>query len=164
MTFFERYEPLAKQKGLEPCSQKAADLFDVTKAAISMWKAKGTTPKGDTVAIMADKLCVSTDYLLGRTEDPTDYATIGSDPAQKITPIRKSKMQSLVDVDPAFAALYARLDAEDRIRVEGVIQGMLMQSKYAPSVIPNAAHARTDVNVTDEMIAHDEAIMDDKDF
>ena len=30
-------------------------------------------PKGETVAIMADALHVSADYLLCRTNDPTDY-------------------------------------------------------------------------------------------
>ena len=78
MTFFDRYAGLMEEKGLDPGSQTAADMMGVTRSAISIWKRKGTTPKGDTVAKMADVLHVSADYLLGRTNDPTDYARKGS--------------------------------------------------------------------------------------
>ena len=135
MSFYDRYAAIAEKRGLEPCSQKAASLFGSTKATISKWNTKDITPLGNTVAAVADALEVSTDYLLGRTDDPTDYAKGKTKPA-----------------DPA-----------DRLRAEGVIQGMLMQDKYLDS-LPNAAHVRTDVKVTPEMIAHDEDIMDGDDF
>ena len=68
MTFFDRYAGLMEEKGLDPGSQSSADMMGVTRSAISIWKRKGTTPKGDTVAKMADVLRVSADYLLGRTD------------------------------------------------------------------------------------------------
>lgn len=150
MTFFDRYAGLMEEKGLDPGSQSSADMMGVTRSAISIWKRKGTTPKGDTVAKMADVLRVSADYLLGRTADPTDYARKGSG---KVVPIR---------AEPAIIKLYSRLDSADRMKAEGVIQGMLMQDKYTDGL--KAAHVRTDIDVTDDMIAADNALMDDSDF
>ena len=127
MTFFERYAKIAEQHGLDPCSQKVADLLGLTKATISSWNIKTTTPKGETVARMADLLGVSADYLLGRTDDPTDYvkgATPSKDPdvSEKIRPSE----------DSSILRLYNRLDSGDKLKAEGVIQGMLMQNKYIP--------------------------------
>ena len=171
MTFYERYAKIAEQHDLDPCSQKAADLFGLTKATISSWNVKSTTPKGETVAVMADKLGVSTDYLLGRTDDPTDFTKTGfmnppqipadDKPDIKTVPMRKP---SVPGVSPSFLLLYSRLDAADKLKAEGVIQGMLMQDKYTNAALPNAAHARTDIQVTANMIAHDESIMDDDNF
>lgn len=155
MTFFERYASIVEQRHLDPCSQKAADLLGVTKATISVWNIKGTTPKGETVAVIADKLGVSADYLLGRTDNPIDFT-------KSLTTDRKPTDQSF-ELDDTFLLLYSRLDETDKAKVEGVIQGMLMQEKYIDAM-PNAAHARTDVSATPDMIAHDNSVMDDDDF
>lgn len=159
MSFYERYAKIAETYDLDPCSQKAADLFGVTKATISSWNVKSTTPKGETVAVIADKLGVSADYLLGRTEDPTDFA---KQPAadEKATPVKRS---AIPGVSSSFLLLYSQLDKEDKLKVEGVIQGLLMHKKYT-AAFANAAHARTDVQITPDMIEHDEAIMDDDNF
>ena len=151
MTFFDRYAGLMEEKGIDPGSQTAADMMGVTRSAISIWKRKGTTPKGDTVAKMADVLHVSADYLLGRTNDPTDYARKGSG---TVVPMRTPTAPIL--------KLYSRLDSADRMKAEGVIQGMLMQDKYTDQL--KAAHVRTNIDVTDDMIAADNAVMNDSDF
>ncbi len=153
MTFYERYAAIAEQQGLDPCSQKAADTFGLTRATISSWNTKKSTPKGETVARIADKFGVSADYLLGRTDDPTDFAK-GKGPAKTVAFRRP---------DDVVQSLYARLDETDRLKVQGILQGLLMADKYASSMV-DAAHVRTDTVVTDEMIAHDEQIMDDDDF
>ena len=151
MSFFERYAGLMEDKGLDPGSQTAADMMGTTRASISVWKTKQTTPKGDMVARMADALGVSTDYLLGRTDDPTDYAKKSSG---KVVPLKTRKSK--------IVHLYTQLDMADRLKAEGVIQGMLLQDKYISDL--NAAHARTDLETTPEMEAADESIMDDDDF
>lgn len=161
MSFYDRYAAIAEKRGLDPCSQKAADLFGSTKATISKWNTKDITPIGTTVAAVADALEVSTDYLLGRTDDPTDYAkgkTKSAAPApQKTVVFPNQSNDNLIQ-------LISKLDPADRLRAEGVIQGLLMQEKYLPGSLPNAAHIRTDVPVTPEMIAHDEDIMNDDNF
>lgn len=161
MSFYDRYAAIAEKRGLEPCSQKAASLFGSTKATISKWNTKDITPLGNTVAAVADALEVSTDYLLGRTDDPTDYAKGKTKPADPAP--QKTVSFQRPTADSNLMQLISKLDPADRLRAEGVIQGMLMQDKYLDS-LPNAAHVRTDVKVTPEMIAHDEDIMDGDDF
>lgn len=73
MGFYERYVQVCKQFNLEPCAQSTADLFNISRSTISSWNVKGTAPKGETVAAIANALGVSTDYLLGRTDDPRDF-------------------------------------------------------------------------------------------
>ena len=161
MTFFDRYAAIAEKRNLDPCSQKAADLFGVTRAAISTWGSKKTTPNGETVATMADRLEVSTDYLLGRTDDPTDYAK--GRPGMTDYHPKTVQYKAPSSSDPLLI-LVSKLDQSDRLRIEGVIQGMLMQDKYLPAQMPNAAHIRTDISVTSDMIEHDEEVMDDENF
>lgn len=163
MSFYERYARIAEQKGIDPCSQKTADVLGMTRAAISTWNTKQITPKGEAVARIADMLEVSADYLLGRTDDPTDYTKYGTPKPDKIMALRKPKKAPSAS-DDVLMVLFSRLDKVDRIKAQGVIQGMLLNDKYTKSVMPDAAHARTDIEITDAMIAHDEGIMDDENF
>lgn len=162
MTFFERYAAVAEKKGLKPGSEKAASLFGSNKSTVSKWKTNDITPLGDIVARIADAFNVSTDYLLGRTDDPTDYAK-GSTPKPEPKPSVIAFQNPETD---SLTRLISRLDPADRLRAEGVIQGLLMQEKYNPALgsLPNAAHVRTDIHVTPDMVAHDEDIMDDDNF
>lgn len=152
MGFFERFAKVSEGHGIEPCSQKMADIIGTSRAALSAWNKKRASPKGETVAVIADKLGVSTDYLLCRTDDPTDYT--------------KKPMPALacLGISPSFVSLFSQLDSDDRLKIEGIIRGMLMADKYTGPSLANAAHIRTDVQVTGDMIAHDENIMNDDNF
>lgn len=130
MNFYDRYSLIARERGLDACSQKAADLFGITRATISVWGSKGTTPKGETVAKIADVLHVSADYLLGRTDDPTDYVNEGRQDQASLSSSVVEHIQIADKPDDTLALLIDRLDQADRLRVEGVIQGMLMHEKY----------------------------------
>lgn len=119
-------------------------MFHVTRAAISSWGKKNSAPKGETVAIIADALGVSADYLLGRTDDPTDY----SNPdliAEVAGPVldyfdgnvkKAVAFREAVDTDvqneqiPKILRMYSQLDDVDQAKVEGVIQGLLLNDKY----------------------------------
>ena len=147
MTFFERYSELCQQQGIEPCSQKAAEMFNTTRATISTWGKNNSTPRGETVAVIADGLGVSTDYLLGRTEDPTDY-TRPELIAELAGPVldefngdvkKAAAFQQAVADDVKrereqehnrIMMLYNRLDEIDRVRVESYIEGILTGDKY----------------------------------
>lgn len=65
MTIYERTESTAKQRGLSmPELERKAGLGE---KSIYSWKR--STPKSDNLAKVADVLHVSTDYLLGRTDE-----------------------------------------------------------------------------------------------
>ena len=115
------------------------------RGTISMWNKKGSTPNGDMVAAIADALEVSADYLLGRTDDPTDYSN-GDLIANVAGPIldhfdgdvkKALAFKAAVDADalaerntPNVIKLSNMLDSEDKIKIEGVIQGLLLADKY----------------------------------
>lgn len=125
MTFYERYVAICTDKRLEPCSQKAADAFGVTRATISAWNKKDTMPKGETVRVIADTLGVSCDYLLGRTDDPTDYCNPNYIHTSADDDMKKEKEQI-----PEILKMFNQLDSSDNLKVKGVIQGLLLQDKY----------------------------------
>lgn len=106
MDFFDRYTQICAKYKMLPRSQRAADMFGVTRATIATWGKKGTLPKAETLVVMADKLGVSVDYLLGRTD--TD------------APVVPSRIQGLYD----------QLDETDQVRLEAYAEGLLVGDKY----------------------------------
>ena len=148
MSFYNRYVRVCREKGVLPSSQKTAETIGVTRATISFWGRKNTVPSGETVASIADMLHVSTDYLLGRTDDPTDYSAkaapgltwqdddpVPADPASEETSGKPEGFRQPEAVpsrrgDADFLELLHKLNKFDQIRVEGIIQGMLLHEKY----------------------------------
>lgn len=116
MDFFARYKLLCNGKGIEPCSQKAAELIGVARAAISSWGTKGMIPKSDTLKTIADTFEVSVDYLLGRTDDPIDWSKVNT--------------YDRDNTCPRILQSFLKLDATDRIKVEAIMEGLLMSDKY----------------------------------
>lgn len=151
MNFFERYAATCNEHGIEPCSQKAADLFGISRSTISSWNTKNTFPKGETVAAIADALQVSADYLLGRTDDPTDYAN-GDLIAEQDSVILEQfdgdvkhaiAFQKAVAEDaardcaggvPNFMSKYRMLDDLDRAKAEAYLDGLLSADKYRTEI------------------------------
>lgn len=62
--FFDRYSELCRKKGVS-CNQAALEI-GLSNAAAPLWRKRGSTPDGKTLARIADYFGVSTDYLLER--------------------------------------------------------------------------------------------------
>lgn len=69
MTIFERVKNIADSRKIS--LQKLAEKSGMGTNSIYGWKTK--TPSVDKISAVADVLNVSTDYLLGRTDDPNKY-------------------------------------------------------------------------------------------
>ncbi len=67
MAFYERFEWLCGEKGVTP-TQAARDV-GIRQSVVSMWKKRGSTPKGSTLNKLAAYFEISTDYLLGNVVD-----------------------------------------------------------------------------------------------
>ena len=144
MTFFERYEKLCVEQGYKPASQQAADKLGTTRGTISAWKTSGNLPKTEFIISIANIYGVSVDYLLGRTDDPTDY----TDPdliaalagpqldefdgdVKKAVALQKAIAQDRAkEATPTVLALYNQLDGIDKGKAEAFMQGLLAQDKY----------------------------------
>lgn len=147
MRFYDQYTRICTERGIEPCSQRAAEMFGVTRATISQWNSRNKAPMGETVRIIADALGVSADYLLCRTDDPTDYSNpdliaevagpvldeLNGD-VEKAVAFQKAVAEDAKkerEQQPRIVSLYNKLDTADRIRVEAYIEGMLTGDKYS---------------------------------
>lgn len=131
MTFFERYEKLCIDKGYKPASQQAAAALGTTRGTISAWKTSGSPPKNEFLISIANVYHVSVDYLLGRTDDPTDYTAPDVTADQKtIAALQKASAADQVKATPTVLALYNQLDAVDQGKAEAFMQGLLAQDKY----------------------------------
>ena len=113
MNFWERYCDACNRKGVKTQTQQNADAYGVTRASITSWKLKNIVPNGTVVAKIADHLGTTSDYLLGRTPDPSPQTIIGTTAVPKII------------------TYYFSLDSADKLRVEAYMEGLLTADKYA---------------------------------
>lgn len=67
--FAKRLKELRQQKRLS--QYQLADLLKLTRGQLANYEQKKRQPDFDTLELLADFFKVSTDYLLGRTDDPT---------------------------------------------------------------------------------------------
>lgn len=134
MSFFERYEKLCLDKGYKPGSEQAARVLGTNRGTISAWKTSGKPPKTEFLIAIANFYHVSIDYLLCRTDDPTDHANINSiAERQTIRSEAATKGTRLMmgqEATPTGTMLYNQLDSIDRGKVEAFTQGLLAQEKY----------------------------------
>jgi transcriptional regulator with XRE-family HTH domain len=126
MSFFERYAATCTEHGIEPCSQRAADLFGISRSTISSWNTKNTFPKGETVAAIADALGVSADYLLGRTDNPIGYANSA--------PVVEDVSRDYMGAIPDFVSKFRMLDDVDKAKAEAYLDGLLSADKYRTEI------------------------------
>lgn len=65
--FYERLKKLCEKRETTPTT--VVKLLGLSSSKVTAWK-NGSTPNGDIVSRLARHLDVSTDYLLGNTDDP----------------------------------------------------------------------------------------------
>lgn len=111
MTFYERYQALCLDRGIQPASQSSADALGCTKSNISALAKNGKTPNGDIVANAAKMLNVSADYLLGITDTPRPLESIKTLEPEEEMIIRKLRGLNS-DAMIAVKAMVTGLSAE----------------------------------------------------
>ena len=134
-TFWQRYEKLCLENGYQPGSEQAAKMLGTNRGTISAWRTKGKTPQNEFLINIADIYGVSTDYLLCRTDDPTDYANPDIVAASKIDDTKKAlALQNITAAQKSAtqdgSALFDQLDDVDQGKAEAYMQGLLSQEKY----------------------------------
>jgi len=66
--FIERLNNLLEERGIS--ANKMSKDLGLGSSAYTHWKNRGNLPSGDVIQKLADYFDVSTDYLLGRTDEP----------------------------------------------------------------------------------------------
>lgn len=139
---------LRVEKGLS--QQELANALKISKSSVNMYERGERQPNFETLELIADYFNVDIDYLLGRT----------------------NKTTKIIQPDTLAAHFEGENFTEDELEeimnfVEFIKNKRESQKerliKYS-ELLPNAAHKRTDIDVTDEMRKHDDDIMDDENF
>jgi transcriptional regulator with XRE-family HTH domain len=78
--FADRLKKARKRKNMY--QKELAAALGVSRSAVTSWETGARVPEFETLKLLADVLEVSTDYLLGRTDDPTPKAADTPPPKQ----------------------------------------------------------------------------------
>ena len=134
MGFYENFEKLCHERGItQVCSKEAEEKLGIKKGTISAWKRdRAKTPSSKYLKLLTERLNTTMDYLLGETNDPTDYSD-GDLIANHAGDHVRSEM-------PLVLKLYNKLTYEDQQEVISFIKFKL--SMYEPQEKRNtASHA-----------------------
>ena len=108
----QRIKDLAKHRNISV--KQMLDDCELNKNVLSTMSARGSMPKTDNIARIADYLGCSVDYLLGRSDSPEKTApgTPGAD-----------------EVDSVIIEMFSRLSSEDKAIVLDLIERLLSGAK-----------------------------------
>lgn len=155
--FFDVFTKLCDKKGISPT--RASIDIGFSKGSVSYWRKKykeGIDAKPDTYTAqkIADYFDVSIDYLLGRTDNPTDYENGDLIAAQagQVLDHFNGDVKSAVEFQHAVAEdvakerrampeiyrLYLLLDEIDQAKAEAYVSGLLAADKYQSAREKNA--------------------------
>ncbi len=82
MIFLQRVLDLISSAGIT--KNKLLTDLGINPNAFVAWESRGTIPSGKVIAKIADYFHVSTDYLLGRTDDKAPFPAARADPLRSI--------------------------------------------------------------------------------
>lgn len=123
--FYSKIVALSKERGTN-ISNVISEL-QLSSGNLSKWKAGGM-PKADTISKLADYFHGSTDYLLGRTDDPAPVGE-GKEPAES---------------GAVCPPEYDLLDPEDRALIHSMIRRLILEKNQGDASSPsNGAGSET---------------------
>lgn len=94
---------------------KLADILRVSRSTISMWEIDASEPDTETVRRIADFFDVSTDYLLGRTDDPNPQPLVIPDELKDVrVAFHKGDTEDLTQDEVDKIAEYVKFIKEQR--------------------------------------------------
>lgn len=163
-------------------AQELSEKTQIPKSSISQYLSGFAKPKGDRIHLICTALKISEAWLLGynvpmfkeklENDDRTTLCLIFDRLGYKLRPftidgtymLHHKKESDFFVVMSEYELNTILLEISDYIgdliseRFETMIESV------KKTTLPNAAHTRTDISITDADIAHDEDIMDDDKF
>ena len=111
--FFDRFQALCEEKGVSV--YRACTDIGLNRSAVAKWKAGGM-PNGTTAGKLADYFGVSTDYLLGQTQQRTPARSGPTDEEIKFALFGGSGeiTDAMYDEVKKFAAFIKQREAEKK--------------------------------------------------
>lgn len=156
MSIGSRIKELRIKRGLT--QEELAKQIGVTKGAVANYENEVSSPKIDLMYKLFDVLDCDANYLHQDDMRKTTYKNSSTpDEFEKlIKPYRSLDPHGKDMVDTVLDKEHARCE-------EQKIASKITSLPDRSHIIPDAAHERTDIDVTHEMIQHDDDIMDNDD-
>lgn len=116
----------------------------------------------DKIELIARALDTSPAYLMGWEQIDTNFS--GKEAPKEIYDKFKSNVSKFHGEHKELLDIYGKLSSPNQKRVLIYSRNLLMNQQMEEDLAVQAAHERTDIEVTDEMRQHDDDIMDDENF
>lgn len=105
MTFAQRIAAIRKEKKLS--QEKFAELVNMSQRSVAAWEGGDRTPSFSVLIDLAEKLDVSLDYLLGRSDEPKRKEPVITDDELRISTYNRIKNLP----EPVLARVLDLIDA-----------------------------------------------------
>lgn len=121
LNFGNRLKQLRNSKQLT--QQDLATLMGLSRATIAGYESTGKQPDQEKTLWLADYFNVSTDYLLGRTDDPTPVRNLDQDLYDEQDPTKE--LEALMDDEPLLTEFmdYDEWSEEEKRNLLNFIKG-----------------------------------------
>lgn len=116
----------------------------------------------DKIELIARALDTSPAYLMGWEQIDTNFS--GKEAPKEIYDKFKNNVSKFHGEHKELLDIYEKLSSPNQKRVLTYSKNLLMNQQMEEDLTVQAAHERTDIEVTDEMRQHDDDIMDDENF
>lgn len=116
----------------------------------------------DKIELIARALDTSPAYLMGWEQIDSNFS--GKEAPKEIYDKFKSNVSKFHGEHKELLDIYGKLSSPNQKRVLTYSRNLLMNQQMEEDLTVQAAHERTDIEVTDEMRQHDDDIMDDENF
>jgi len=127
MGFKNRFKETRKELGLNQSA--VAEILDTDRSTITKWETGKSKPTADMLVIIADRLNVSVDYLLGRAKQ-----------SQTIT-VAQKYAESMKIIDE-----YTKLNDLGKHEAVKRIKELSLIPSYRGNEMPIAAHSEGEIN------------------
>ena len=114
------------------------------------------------ILAFADVLQISPSDLMGWEQIDTNFS--GKEAPKEIYDKFKSNVSKFHGEHKELLDIYGKLSSPNQKRVLTYSRNLLMNQQMEEDLTVQAAHERTDIEVTDEMSQHDDDIMNDENF
>lgn len=116
----------------------------------------------DKIELIARALDTSPAYLMGWEQIDTNFSE--KEAPKEIYDKFKNNVSKFHGEHKELLDIYEKLSSPNQKRVFTYSKNLLMNQQMEEELAVQAAHERTDIEVTDEMRQHDDDIMDDENF
>lgn len=116
----------------------------------------------DKIELIARALDTSPAYLMGWEQIDANFS--GKEAPKEIYDKFKNNVSKFHGEHKELLDIYEKLSSPNQKRVFTYSKNLLMNQQMEEELAVQAAHERTDIEVTDEMRQHDDDIMDDENF